>query len=168
MPEHSDLLPERSLETPQDAVTAAVELIASARRSLCVFCPLLPPVLFNATEFNDILRHQLLQEPRLHSFILAPPAKNWRQACPQLTQLVERLSSLELRTPPADELTDRKESSQIFLIADKKAVMLLTDPRRCVGLFNAAAELEARKLLDFFNPLWEKSQTDTELRRLGI
>lgn len=168
MPEHSDHLPEYSLETPQDTVAAAVELIASARRSLCIFCPLLPPVLFNTAEFNDALRHQLLQEPRLQSLMLAPPAKTWRQNCPQLTQLVERLSALELRTPPADELADRKESGQIFLIADRKAVMLLTDPRRCIGLFNSAAELEARKLLDFFSPLWEKSQMDTELRRLGI
>ncbi|MCB1809567.1 MAG: hypothetical protein KDJ99_31695, partial [Candidatus Competibacteraceae bacterium] len=110
MPENSNLSPERSLETPQDAVAAAVELITSARRSLYVFCPLLPPVLFNAVEFNGALRHQLLQEPRLQSLMLAPPAKNWRQACPQLTQLVERLSALELRTPPADELADRKES----------------------------------------------------------
>ena len=168
MSEHLDPLPERNLENPQEAVAAAVELIGSARRSLYFFCSLLPPALFNATEFNDALRSQLIHETRLRCFMLMQPIASWRQVCPQLSQLIERLSTLELRITHADEPRDKAEFGQVFLIADSKVVLLLKDPRRCIGQFCSDDALQVRKLLSFFNPLWEKSQVDIELRRLGI
>ena len=165
----SDQPQTRVLQGPEDTVPACAELIASARRSLCIFSFVSPaPALFNASEFIDTLRHQAVHEHRLQSQLLLPSATSWRQHCPQLTQLIERLSAIELRTPPRDEPTDQAEFGQNFFIADERAVLFLKDPRRCIGEFNPNDSLGARRLMDFFNPLWEKSQADLELRRLGI
>ena len=170
MPEQPDQTEQvRILQRAEDTVPAAVELIASARRSLCIFSFFPPaPACFNAVEFTDVLRHQAVHEQRLQCRLLLPPAATWRQNCPQLTQLIERLSAIELRTPPSSEPTDQAEFGQSFLIADERAVLLMKDPRRCLGEFNADDPLGAKRLMDFFNPLWEKSQLDLELRRLGI
>jgi len=168
MPEQSAQSVTQQLDDPDQTLAAAIELIGSAQRALYLYCPQLAPALFNATEFVDALRQQAIQATRLHGLLLLPPASGCRQECPRFAALIERLSALELRTPPDDEATDKAEFGQGFLIADSKAILLMKDPRRCMGQFSMDDALTVRRLLDFFNPLWEKSQADAELRRLGL
>lgn len=159
----------QTIESAEQAVGAAVEVIQFAHRSLDIFT-LAPPstALFAASEVIDAFRQQAIHEHRLQCRLLLPAASSWRQSCAQLVQLLERLSTFQLRIPSIEDAGEQSESSYCFWIADQRAVLLLKDPVRLIGEFNADDPLTARKLNEFFTPLWEKSQSDIELRHLGI
>lgn len=157
------------LDGAEDVRRAAVALIGSVRRHLHLYTPHIDPRLFEDVEVIDAIRSQIVQQPRTRFYFILPPAAEWRRDCPGLLRLSERLSSaLELRTLAKDEPRERPEFGQAFFIADQAALLLLTDPRRLVGSHDQQGAAKTRELINFFMEIWEKSQPDPELRRLGL
>lgn len=161
--------PERPLQDLTDSYTALLELLAGMQRGLHLYTPYLDGRLYNDPAVLDALRDRLCAQPRLRCQWIVPPAATWRQDCPGLLRLSERLTTaLQLRTLPAEEPRERPQFAQSFIIADRSALLLHADPYRLQGHYVAQAGPAIRPLLDFFTEIWEKSAADPELRRLGI
>lgn len=156
------------IDTLEDALSAATELIRAAQRNLYIYSPHVPTTLFGAEPFGDALRFQLTHATRLHCKLLLPSARHWRRSCPMLINLITQLSALELRVLTADQTEDKKEFNRLIIIADRRAFLLLHDPARYEGQFSLDSPSETRNFTDFFIPLWQHCQVDYELRQLGI
>jgi hypothetical protein len=93
----------------------------------------------------------------------------WRNDCPGLVRLGERLTTaLILRTPNREETPDRPELGQAFAIADERALLRFSDPRRLLGTYEPQPSERMKELLELFRSLWDRAQPDLDLQRLGI
>ena len=159
---------ETELDGLDSSLDAVVELIGNSRRALQIYTPIIEPRLYGDTRIIDALRTQVITNSRIEIQLLLPPSRQWRRECPALTDLIGRLTALELRTLPRNEPRDRAEYSQGFMIADHRILLLHTDPRRLIGRYDTEPGGRVRDLGGFFQELWPKAQSDSELRRLGI
>ncbi len=151
----------------EDTRQALLALLEATHRSVHLYTPHLDPRLYNDDQLLAALRACISRQPRLQCYFILPEAKLWRNACPRLLQLAERLPSvLHLRTLPEEEARERPELEQGFAIADQTALLHQADPRNGSGSHLPQASGKARELLHFFMEIWEKSVPDPELRRL--
>ena len=155
------------LSDAASATSALTDLLAATRRQLFLYSPLVPTALFARPEVADALRRLIVEQPRVQVRMLLPPVRDWRADCPTLAGLIDRLGALELRIPPRDDTDSQAEQHYGFVVADQRNLLVLTDPRRCIG-YRGSGGIRARELLNLFNALWERSQPDRELRKLGI
>lgn len=173
-PEMNDENIERSLDGFEAAAEALAELLAGARRQIDWYSPVVAPSLYGDERVDAALRRAVLEQPRLRVRLLLPPVNGWRQHCPRLTGLIERLSALELRIPGprgSEERAgeDRSEYGWGFVIADQRALLVLTDPQRGPGRYHPDGDGARSRLLQaLFDTLWETARPDAELRKLGI
>jgi hypothetical protein len=86
-----------------------------------------------------------------------------------LARLSERLTTtLILRTPNRQEMPDQPELGQGFWIADDRALLHFSDPRRLLGRYQPEPTERTKELLDLFREVWNRAQVDPDLRHLGI
>ncbi len=155
------------LDGADETAAALIDLLAATRRQLILYSPLVPAALFARYEIGDSLRRLIVGQPRLQARLLLPPVRDWRAQCPTLAALIDRLGALELRIAPRDDADSQAEQRYGFVVADQRELLVLTDPRRCIG-YRSSGGTQARELLTLFNRLWEMSRPDQELRKLGI
>ena len=159
----------RPLDGLEDALQAATDLVTATRRSLHIYTPNVDPRLYNDPDWLDAIRSLVVGQPKVQIYMLLPPAIEWRRSCSHLVQLAERLSTaLLLRCPPPDASLEGPEFNQGFMIADETALVHYADPYRFIGSYRLTPSARGRELLNAFNLMWEKSQPDPELQRLGI
>ena len=158
-----------SLEGLDDSRRALLELLEGMRRTLYWYTPLVRPDLYDDPEVIDAIRGRVADQPKLRLHLVLPPAREWRNDCPRLTRLGQRLTSaLLLRTPNREEVPHRPELGQAFAIVDEQALLRFSDPRRLVGNYESQPSERMKELLELFHTLWSRSQTDPDLRWLGI
>jgi hypothetical protein len=158
-----------SIDGLENTRQAMLNLVETTQRSLHLYTPFVDPRLYNDGDIVDAIRARVVNQPRIRFYLLLPSAHDWRSACPRLLQLTERLSSaLELRTLPQEEPRERPEFTQSFIIADHAIVLHEADPRHHIGRYEPHGAGEVRKLMNFFQEIWEKSQPDLELRSLKL
>lgn len=152
-----------------DSRRALLDLLEGMRRTLYLYAPLVRAELYNDSEVLAAIRKRVVAQPKLRLHLLLPPARDWRNGCPGLVRLGERLTSaLLLRTPNREEMHDRPELGQAFAIADERALLHFGDPRRLLGVYEPRPSERMKELLDLFHGVWNRAQADPDLRRLGI
>ena len=153
-----------------ESLETALALIENARREVRIYTPYLHPHLYGTTELSAALGRRVSHQPRIQCRMILPKANEWRRNCAPLSELIERLSALQLRAWPSHEPRERAEFSQGFLLADQDAMLLHSDPPRCSGFYRRQNGIGAdiKHLVSFFDDIWERSEPDVELRRLGI
>lgn len=152
-----------------DSRRALLELIDGMRRVLYLYTPLVRPELYNDPDVLAAIRNRVVGQPRIRFHLLLPPAKVWRNDCPGLVRLGERLTTaLILRTPNREDTPDRPELGQAFAIADERALLRFSDPRRLLGAYEPQPSERMKELLELFRALWDRAQPDLDLQRLGI
>lgn len=164
----SDTPEPQDLDGIEDSVPALADIISNARRELCIYTPIIQPGLYDAPDVAAALRQAIISSDRLQVRLLLPETRSWRHSCSHLSNLIERLSAIELRHLPPTEPCEEAEFALAIVIADEQAMLRHTDPRRCIGKYHASGSADARRLLGFFKTYWELSLRDTELRPLGI
>ena len=170
----SDANTERTIDGFEAAAEALTELLAGARRQIDWYSPAVAPILYGDERVDAALRRTVLDQSRLRVRLLLPPANGWRQRCPRLAGLIERLSALELRVPGRSgggdrNGEDRPEYGWGFVIADRRPLLVLTDPQRGLGRYHPDGDgPRGRSLQELFDTLWENARPDIELRKLGI
>ncbi len=83
----------------------------------------------------------------------------------QLVELARKLDSkIEIRTVPGELASDRHSC----VIVDERGYFLLPDHREYLAMANAYDPVQAERLSERFDYLWDRSQTDPELRQLRI
>ena len=152
-----------------DSRRALLELLDGMRRTLYLYAPLVRPELYNDPEVLAAIRNRVVTQPKVCLQLLLPPARDWRNGCPGLVRLSERLTTaLNLRTPNRQEIPDRPELGQAFAIADERALLHLADPRRLLGVYEPRPTERMKELLELFRAVWNRAQADPDLRWLGI
>ena len=152
-----------------DSRCALLDLLGGLRRALVWYTPLIRPELYDDPDVLDAIRKRVVDQPKLRLHLVLPPAREWRGDCPRLARLSERLTSaLLLRTPNRPEIPDRPELNQAFVIADERALLRFSDPRRLIGGYEPEPGERMKELLELFRLIWERSRPDADLNRLGI
>ncbi len=165
-PDETPLIPLAGLEESRRAL---LELLDGMRRTLHLYTPLMRPELYDDASVLAAIRNRVVSQPKIRFHLLLPPAREWRSDCPGLVRLSERLTTaLILRTPDRGETPDRPELGQAFAIADERALLRFSDPRRLIGSYEPQPSERLKELRELFRMLWERAQPDPDLRRLGI
>ena len=165
-PDETPLIPLAGLEESRRAL---LELLDGMRRTLHLYTPLVRPELYDDASVLAAIRNRVVSQPKIRFHLLLPPAREWRSDCPGLVRLSERLTTaLILRTPDREETPDRPELGQAFAIADERALLRFSDPRRLIGSYEPQPNERLKELRELFRMLWERAQPDPDLRRLGI
>ena len=152
-----------------DSRRALLDLLDGMRRTLVLYTPLVRPELYNDSDVLAAIRNRVVSQPKVRLHLVLPPARDWRNACPGLVRLSERLTTaLVLRTPIPEELPNRPELGQAFAIADEQTLLHFSDPRRLLGLYEPQPSERMKELLELFRTLWNRTQVDPDLRWLGI
>jgi len=152
-----------------DSRRALLDLIENMRRTLHLYTPLVRPELYNDPDILAAIRTRIVNQPKLRFHLLLPPAPEWRSDNPGLVRLSERLTTaLILRTPNRSEIPDSPELGQAFAIADERALLRFSDPRRLLGEYERQPSDQMKEQMNLFQMLWNRAQPDPELRRLGI
>lgn len=158
-----------TLDGLDDSRRALLELLEGTRRVFCLYTPLVRPELYNDPEVLAAIRNRVVSQPKVRFHLLLPPARGWRSDCPGLVRVSERLTTaLLLRTPNREETPDRPELGQAFAIADERALLRFSDPRRLLGTYQPQLSDRMKELLELFRMLWDRAQPDPNLQRLGI
>lgn len=158
-----------SLAGLDDSRRALLELLEGMRRVLYLYTPLVRPDLYNDPDVLAAIRNRVVSQPKIRFHLLLPPARTWRSDCPGLVRLGERLTTaLILRTLNREETPDRPEMGQTFVIADERALLRFSDPRRLLGGYEPQPSERMKELLELFRALWDRAQPDPDLQRLGI
>ncbi len=165
-PPSAPLLVLAPVESLDEALRAAVSVIANSRRELCVFSRDLDYGLLSAPPVMDALRtyatsgvgpsvRVLLLDP------LIPPQLNH----PWLT-LAQRLSSVfEFRA--CEEPQDRQYPSA-FVVGDRGGLYFRPIGGRIEGETSDASPARARQLRASFDRMWERARPCTEYRAIEI
>ena len=81
-----------SLDGLDDSRRALLELLNGMRRTLHLYTPMVRPDLYDDPEVLDLIRARVVDQPKLRLHRVLPPAKEWRNDCPRLARLAERLT----------------------------------------------------------------------------
>ncbi|HRD66794.1 MAG TPA: hypothetical protein PKY50_11645 [Candidatus Competibacter sp.] len=157
------------LDGLDDSRRALLDLLGGMRRTVHWYTPLVRSELYNDPDVLAAIRDRVVSQPKVRLHLLLPPARDWRNACPGLVRLGERLTTaLNLRTPDRQALPDRPELGQGFAIADERTLLHFSDPRRLLGIYEPRPTERMKELLELFRDVWNRSQADSDLRWLGI
>jgi predicted GNAT family N-acyltransferase len=154
----------RSFQSEFDCRDAVIELIKTARRKLLILSPNLDgtlfayePTLIAVSEFVRRSRHATAR-------VLVDDAKAIAEVAHPLLELVRRMpSKIQMRRLPDDNVPGRS-----FIVVDDAAVWVQPDLQAYVGWLNLNDRVEARRLGEQFDGLFERSTDDPELRLLSL
>lgn len=155
------------VESLEQALTAALRIVARARRELWLYSRDLDAPLYGQAELLDAFkRFAVGARGALARILLHDPARAQRAQHPLLT-LAQRLpGAFEVRV--VEEPVDL-QYAPAFLIGDRGGVYFRPIGSRYEGEASACQPARARQLVaDAFQPAWERARPAVELRALGL
>ncbi|MTW21602.1 hypothetical protein [Allochromatium palmeri] len=154
-----------TLTGSQDIAGISADMAARARRELLIYGPTLDPVLYDQAPFLEAIRRLALERPGLCVRVMVFDPRAASQSGHRLIELARRLTSRIAIQRVADEDRDRLDA---FLVVDERRYVR----RRLADRLEAIADYDdppaARRLVQEFERLWERSSVDAELRQLFI
>jgi len=156
---------EIELESREDNRQVATALVGQARRSVHIFTHDLERLIFDTEPFLDAVtrfaRHSQYSEMK----ILLLESRLVVKQRHRLIDLSRRLSSsIQIRKPHPDYASH----TEAFVVADARGYLRRVLAGRHEGVANFNDPLAARKLVDFFKEVWERSSSDIEMLQLHI
>lgn len=154
------------LEDKEQCSEAVLLTAAMAELELCLFSQNLEPLLYNRSEFCDLLSTLARKNRRSHIKIIAQDTRNAVSEGHCLISLMRRLSSsIQIRIPATEEL---KRFSESWLIADQNNMVQLNDPDRYQGTLVRDDRIHVKPRLEYFLHAWEFSEPDPYSRNLHL
>ena len=153
------------LSTKEQHREATTHLAAQAKRRLSLFTYDLDAPVYDQLSFLDAIKRLAIQSQHSKISILLQNNQLVQRNGHHLIRLMRQLPSrIELRRPHTDYI-DHPEN---FLVADGAGYIQRELYTRYEGVADFYAPLEAHRLEDFFLEVWERSEQDSELRRLSL
>jgi predicted GNAT family N-acyltransferase len=153
-------------ETLQVTTAATLQLIAQARRRLCIFSRDLEYGLYGQNEIVEALKKFAIQSRDGGALIIVQDTEAIGSQPHPLLELAQRLpSSILFRTPVEPE--DLQYSS-VFLTNDRDGYLFRLLGSRYEGDWSPAMPARNRQLSEEFERVWQRSRPCTEFRALGI
>ena len=153
------------LQTCDETRHACDLLAGQASQSLHIFTRELDPLLYDRRAFLEEIARYCRQTSIVNvRILLQDPVRPVREGH-RLIDLCRRISSkIEIRQPHPDY----RNWNEAFLIADSCGFVHRKFADRNEGIANFYDPTGARRLLDFFVEVWERSEQHPEMRRLHL
>ncbi len=156
---------EYALTSREDSRAAAALLANMARRQIDLFTADLEPAVYDQEAFVDALSRLAISHPRARIRILAKDFERTVKEGHRLVEAARRLSSyVEIRRVHEDY----RDNNETFLLVDDYGLLHRRHAPRYEGVFSCKAPLEVRRLRATFDEIWERSEPDSDLRRLHL
>jgi predicted GNAT family N-acyltransferase len=147
------------------ALDALLLIAGGARRDLWIYSQDLDPTLFDNVAVIDRLSAFARQAANAEVRVLLHSSRRLVGGRHRLLALARRLESkIRIRRVPEDLATDEHTA----LIADSQSYWLMPDHTVYFGLSNVADPVRVERLRERFDYLWDRSESDPELRLLQI
>lgn len=150
----------------RDEVCAAVQSLAEqAQRSLLLHTVDLEPPVFDTEAFLEAVSRLGRAHGKAHVHILIEDSRHAVQQGHRLIELSRRLpSALQFRRPAAEY----RDFHQSFLLADDSGYLHRPHAGRYEGTGNFHDPARVADWKKYFLEVWERSEPDTEIRRLHL
>lgn len=142
-----------------------LEVVGHAVREVRIYSELLDHTLFDDEQVVDALSRFVRSGPPARVRVLIHSSSAIVSRGHRLLELARRLpSKVEIRLVPGELAEDQ----HCVVTADERAFLLLPDSREYQGFSNGYDPVEASRLVERFDHLWERSHRDPELRTLSL
>lgn len=159
-------VPAAEFATLETAISATLEIIAGARRSLGIFTPNLEYPLYGHPDVTAAFRQFAIRSRDGGARLIVQDAANLRGQPHPLLELAQKLpSSFQFRTPVEPE--DQQYASA-YLFNDRGGYLFRLSGNRCAGVWSPSLPGRSRQLAEEFDRCWQRSQPCTEFRVLSI
>jgi len=153
------------LSTKEQHREAAAHLATQANRRISLFTYDLDAPVYDQPSFLDAIKRLAIQSQHSKISILLQNNQRVQRNGHRLVRLMRQLPSrIELRRPHPDYI-DHPEN---FLIVDGVGYIQRELYTRYEGVIDFYAPLEVQRLEEFYLEVWERSEPDSELRRLSL
>lgn len=160
--ETKDLL---QLESSDEHRAVTLAMVRQAQRTLHIFSRDLDPLIYNNADFDQAVSEFLSRSPQTRINVLVQDSNRAVKEGHRLIHLAQRFSSkVEIRKPIAEYAGIR----HVFFVADETGYVSRSLAERFEGVAGFDNRLRARDLVIFFNEVWERSQQDSQVRRLYL
>lgn len=164
-PEAAELAELRQYLGEGECVRGLLEALAWPLRTVRLYSQELDHLLFDRSDVTDALSAFVRRGPPARLVILIHSSSSIVSRGHQLLELARRLDSkIEIRKVPSELAVDR----HCCVITDERGYFLLPDRDEYQALANGYDPVQAARLAERFDYLWERSETDPELRALRI
>jgi predicted GNAT family N-acyltransferase len=161
--------PERrvvNIETRDDAVRETLALLEDARHELCIYTRDLDPLLFDNEPAIEAIKRVAISGRGARIRIIIQDPQTVVANGHRLIGLAQRLSSVfGLRTPVQD---NDLQYPSAFLLNDNAGYYFRVLGTRFEGEVVNCAPGRHAQLLEYFNQVWERSETSEHLRKLEL
>jgi predicted GNAT family N-acyltransferase len=148
-----------------DCIEGLIQSLSWPSRTLRIYSQDLDHALFDREEVTDALSAFVRRGPPARLLILIHSSNAIVSRGHRLLELARRLNSkVEIRTVPGEIAEDNHSC----VIADEQGFFLLPDHREYQALANRYDPVQAARLAERFDYLWERSDADPELRVLRL
>lgn len=154
-----------SLESAADHRTVTLAMAQQGARTLHIFTRDLDHAVFDTPEFEEAASRLARDSQYSRIRILVQDSSAAVRRGHRLVGLAQRLSSkIEIRKPVAEYA----DVNRAFFVADETGYITRQLADRYEAVANFCDRLAARDLVAFFTEVWERSQQDSQLRRLHL
>ena len=168
-PEPRQVSPEEREHQPFENADAfiqhAIQLLAKGERKVRIFSDKMDPQVYNDNHYCQLIQQIATSHPQAEIRILVRNNLIIKAQSVGLAELAGRLgSNMEVRL--ANRHLDNMRND--YMVVDEAGILLKQEEQRYQGYSVAYSPMAARDLANEFDAIWDHSQKDPELRRLGI
>ena len=155
----------RQFDGESESLEGLLDLLQHPSRTVRIYSQELDHSLFDRTDVTDALSTFVRHGPPARLLILIHSSSSIVSRGHQLLELARRLDSkVEIRKVPGELATDRAS----FVLADERGYFLLPDHREYQAVANAFDPVQSERLAERFDYLWQRSESDPDLRVLRL
>jgi hypothetical protein len=153
------------LSTAPEHRAAVLAMVEQARRSLCIHTRDLDPAVYDAARLETAIKQLIRHSRHAQLRVLVQDTSRAVREGHCLLRLAQHLSSrIQIRIPGPDH----RDFNEAFLVADTCGYIRRPAADLYAGVAEFNAPFEARRLLQYFEEVWERADSDPQLRRLFI
>lgn len=155
-----------AVDSREQALAETLALIGAAKRELCIYTRAIDPDLFENDAALEALKRVAIAGRGASIRILVQDPRAVAARGHRLLPLAQRLTSVfALRTPVED---NDLQYPSAFIVNDTSGYYFRVLGNRFEGETVNYAPGRHAQLLEYFNQVWERSQTSEELRQLSL
>lgn len=153
------------IETSEDNLTLAVQLVSQATHRLDIFTRDLDARIYDNAEFEAVVRSLVVNSSRAKVRVLVIDPDRAIKTGHRLLELSRKLTtSIEIRKVHEDY----SANPECYLIADERGLMHRKLASRYEAIVNFNNPSEVLELIHHFNEVWEHSSPELDFKRLYI
>jgi len=153
------------LHTATEHRAVVLAMASQAKRSVCIYTRALNPAVYDSAELAEAVSQLVRRSRHAQVRVLVQDTARAVREGHALLRLAQQLpSKVQVRVPGPDHQDD----GQAFFVADVAGFIRRPVAELYAGEANFHAPFTARKLLQYFEEVWERASPDPDVRRLFL